>query len=194
MYTLSGICLIAGCARGPKTPDWNPDVAADACLTQYDTNRDGFLNQAELDASPPLKHAASYLDTDQDKQLSREEILERIRTYQDVNVNMQALVEVTVRGQKLTDAEIEFVPEEFLAGFIETATGTMDKAIGLANMTSKGAPFDAVHVGLYRVKITSPSVTVKKEYNEETTLGCEVSPVMGPGLGGTHKFEVKIER
>ena len=40
----------------------------------------------------------------------------------------------------------------------------------MANMTTQGATFDSVHVGLYHVKITSPTVEVRKEYNEETTL------------------------
>ncbi len=187
---LAGLMCSLGCSRGPKTPDWNPNKAADACMQEYDTDRDGFLDKTEIAASASLKGAARNLDTDGDKKLSRDEIFERIATYQAIDLNMQALVEVTVKNQKLLDAEIEFVPEDFLASFIEPAFGSSDPELGVANMTSEGAPFDSVHVGLYRVKITSPSAQVRKEYNEETTLGCEVSPVMAPG---THRFDVKIK-
>ena len=138
---LAGLICSLGCSRGPKTPDWNPDVAADACMQQYDTDSDGFLDKTEILASPSLKGAARNLDTDGDKKLSRDEIFERIETYQEINVNMQALVEVYVKNQKLLDAEIEFVPEDFLAGFIEPAFGSSDRELGVANMTREPAAF-----------------------------------------------------
>jgi len=191
----AGLMCSLGCSRRPKTPDWNPNSAADACMEQYDSDSDGFLDKKELAVSPPLNGAARYLDLDGDKKLSREEIFTRIETYQRVNVNMQALVEVTVKNRKLLDAEIEFIPEDFLTGFISPASGKIESTIGMANMTSEGARYsDSVHVGLYRVKITSPSVQIRKEYNEETILGCEVSPVMIPGSDSSiHRFEVKVE-
>ena len=40
--------------------------------------------------------------------------------------------------------------------------------------------FFGVRAGMYRVEITSPSIKIGKKYNEETTLGVEVSPFTNP--------------
>jgi hypothetical protein len=189
------LVAVSGCfgPEGMKTPEWNPDMAADSCMQQYDKDSDGFLDKKELGASPPLTVASPYLDTDNDKKLSRDEILARIKVYQENKVNKQTLVTVTVNGQPLMDAEVEFVPEDFLAEFIGPAHGSVVEGTpGLITMSSEGM-LDMVQVGLYRVKVTSPTANVRPEYNEDTTLGIEVSPVTTPGQEGTHRFAVRLK-
>ncbi|MFO0911993.1 MAG: hypothetical protein U0795_03475 [Pirellulales bacterium] len=192
---LAGLLMsIAGCF-GPKampTPVWNPDVAADNCMKQYDTDSDGSLNKKELAASPGLNAAVSYLDADGDKKLSREEIRARIQLYQETKVNKQQLCRVTIGETPVMDAEVEFVPEDFLKEFIVPARGSVPPGSqdGIVIMSSEGLP-DAVQVGLYKVKITSPSMKIPPQYNEETTLGYEVSPVTIQGRDGVPEFKIK---
>ena len=94
------------------------------------------LGKKGITALSPLQGAAGNLDTDRDKKLSHPEIFQRIRKYQAMNVNTQALVEVQVKNQRLLDAEIEFEPEDFLADIITTAFGLLDPRFGITNMTT----------------------------------------------------------
>src|SRR5947209_3938200 len=74
--------LALGCSTRRVTPSRvsAADAAAKA-LAQYDTNKDGFLDAAELERCPGLKNALKRHDTNKDGRFSREELEEYFGTY-----------------------------------------------------------------------------------------------------------------
>src|SRR5207245_2875774 len=82
---LTGIALAAGCTPANKrrvdAPSFSPSAAAKKAMEEYDTNKDGFLDAAELEKCPPLKAALEKIDTNKDGKLTADEIEARLRTY-----------------------------------------------------------------------------------------------------------------
>ena len=64
---------------------------------------------------------------------------------------------------------------------MEAAKGEIvDDMTGLAAFDIPGDDFGGVRPGMYRIAITSPDVKIPAKYNDETTLGIEVSPFTNP--------------
>ena len=104
------------------------EAMTNACMEQLDGDGDGFLTKKEMESAPGLLFAAADLDIDpKDDKLSRAEILARFQLYVELNVGFQALSPKVVfpNGRPVEDAEIEMVPEPFMADYIETATGSV---------------------------------------------------------------------
>lgn len=176
--TLTG-CLFGGPSR-VAAPEWDAEGITDKAMEQCDEDKDGLLTKTELKNAPGLAYALRQLDTDGDKKLSRDEVQQRFQDYLDSKVGVQGFTcYVQLKnGQPLHDGHIKLIPEAFLEGVIEAAEGdVIDDRTGMAEVTT---PNDeglfGVRSGMYRVEITSPSMKIGKKYNEETTLGVEISP------------------
>ncbi len=193
------LILVAGCSGGARrysVPSISASGSASKAMAEFDTNQDGVIKGDELNKCPSLKAALTDIDKDGDGGISAEEISDRIKQWQETK---QARTGVTVsvyrNGRPLADADVKFVPENFLGGALVTGTGKTGKGGQATISVPRSTPGElpGIDPGFYRVEITKEGDKIPAKYNTETTLGAEVSIVAtwaqprGPGL----KFKLK---
>ena len=176
-----GFVVATGCfSRESRVaaPFMDAEAMTQQCMELVDADDDGFLTATELKVTPGLLSALVDLDEDKDRKLSRDEIFNRFMLYVDSRVGLQGLsCTVTLNGQPLRDGQIKLVPEPFMAEYIEPAAGeVINVDTGYAEI-STGPELPGVQPGIYRVEITSPSVDISPNYNEQTIYGIEVAPI-----------------
>jgi hypothetical protein len=177
------VVLAIGCGGAPTAPEvqappnYDPDALADAALAEYDANKNGALDGAELDASPALKGALAGIDTDRDGKLSKAELRARFAEYAAARTGSIGLTAtVTLDGQPLIDATVQFVPEAFMASVLKEATGKTNGDGAASAFTAGGAQVAGLQPGFYKVRITRDGgAQLPARYNTQTTLGAEVS-------------------
>ncbi len=178
--------FVIGCFGGPsriEAPKWDVEAITDACMQQTDEDGDGFVTKSEAKANAPgLAYALQQLDTDQDKKLSVDEIRQRFQDLADAKTGVQGFnMRLYYRGRPMRQANIRLVPEPFLEGIVEEAEGQIsDEYTGTADFDIPGDEFYGVRPGMYRVEVTSDDVKIPAKYNDETTLGVDVSPFTNP--------------
>lgn len=183
---LYGMVLLtmAGCSNQPARimpPEIDAVQAGKDALSEYDKNGNGAVDGSELDAVPAFKAAMAQLDTNSDKQISADEVSHRIKAWKDSKIGIMTLAAiVTLDGQPLEGATVEFIPEKFLGPAVKPAKGTTGKG-GAAMCTVDDPDLAAKRIsgaqcGLYKVVITGASgKTIPSKYNTKTTLGAEVA-------------------
>ena len=176
------IGCIAGCfGPGRVTPPKIDAVgAARAAIQQHDRDGDDFISAGELDQAPGLR--ASRADSNRDGRVTADEIASRINKWQTDRVGLISfVVRITFNDKPLKGAVVEFIPEEFLSGWIEPASGTTDgNGLAFIGMDSTLLRKDLrrtplMHCGIYRVEVTHPQIQISARYNTKTTLGQEVA-------------------
>lgn len=177
-----GIALAAGCGGGAAGPiaspaTYDPDKSADAALAECDTNKDGSLAGAELDACPGIKAAAGRIDANRDKKLSRDELKARFATYADAGFGASGVtVRVLLNGTPVAGATLTLTPETCLGGTVPGGKGTSDDT-GVVSLTrDDGVP--GMSPGVYRIAVAGGGVPAA--YATRPLLGCEV---VGSGRG-----------
>jgi hypothetical protein len=174
--------LVAGCQGRPSrvsAPSWDPDGFADAILTKLDANKDASVDMKEVVVSPGLAWGARYIDTDKNQQLSREELVARFTLYQEMKLGIKTKqLQLSYNGRLLPGAKVTLVPEFFLEGLVEPATGE-SYSEGIVDPIIQGEEIPGLRVGYYRVVVESPNVKIPAKYSsaESTPLGVEVSPI-----------------
>ncbi len=174
------IVVSLGCSGRPArvhAPTINANEAGAAAMEQYDTNKDGKVAGAELQAAPSLMAALGNLDKDGDKAVSAEEVTGRVLAWQESKTGLTPVTcNITFRGQPLAGAKVVFEPEKFLGENIKACEGTTNPrgmaSLSIPNSERKlpgGAP------GLYLIRITSQNVQLPPQYNTQTILGAEVA-------------------
>jgi hypothetical protein len=177
--------LLASCSfasRAVKVPDLNPSGAAAAAIKQYDANGDQTLSKDEIEKSALT---LELWDADKSGGISQDEIEARLQRYVERGVGMTDVpCYVFLGNAPLQGAEVVFEPEEFLGGAIPPASGTTNESgstmMSVADEFQPDPPLQAVKVGLYHVRITHPDVTIRPEFNTDTKLSYEVSPLEQP--------------
>jgi hypothetical protein len=162
----------------------------------YDVNKDGVLDTKELEACPGMLRAIKTYDVDGNQKITADEIATRIKEWKSAGPAMMPCdCHVTLDGRPLEGATVRFVPEPYLEGSIQTATGVTD-AYGkaLISLPPKAMPAHLRHVaamnaGTYKVEITHPTTKIPEQYNTRTTQGREVSRQTSPP--GYEEFELK---
>jgi len=174
------IVVVLGCSNAPKriaAPKWDPNASADTAIEEFDADGNGILSMDELDAAPGLKFCLKRADTDEDGQLSRQEIVDRVKLYKDSGIGLKMFsCKVVLDGRPLSGALVRIIPEPFLGGVGKPASGTTSKN-GRAQLVAEEADVPAAQIGMYRVEITCPDKKILPKYNERTELGVEISPV-----------------
>jgi hypothetical protein len=168
----------------------DPEGAARRALAEYDANKDGFLSYDELDQCPGLKAGRAWLDTNKDKRLSADEIATRVRSYLDDKAGLLALViQFSLDGKPLKDAEVTLVPESFLGSAVKPAQGKTNAGGACVQFHTEGAAFPGVHPGVFRIVVSKKDAGGKElvpaKYNTQTTLGVEArsgNPAVANGL------------
>jgi len=181
------IAIYSGCSGGPapvSVPSFDPSGAAKKALELYDTDGDGFVSDEELQHAPGLKAAIKTLDTNKDGKVSEEEVVERVRVWNRSRIGV-ILFNCTflLNGKPLSNAEITFDPDEFIAGSVQPAVGltsmggTTKPKVPKEKRPSPETP-PGMQAGIYKVrvsKIVAGKETIPAKYNTETILGQEVS-------------------
>lgn len=174
--------LMCGCGglSTVKPPDVNADEAAAAAIEAYDDDGDGLLSEAELKDLPALTLESA--DKDSDGQVSADEIAGRIRVWSEGETGLMSFYcNVTLDGRPLDGAEVKLDPEPFLGDAVKPASGITRSDGAILKVDPELLPADqrtlrGVQPGLYKVRITHPSVTIPARYNTATTLGQEIVP------------------
>jgi hypothetical protein len=176
------IGLLSGCGGSDAlvVPSYSPQRMAQDALAEYDTNHDGYLDAKELEHCPSLKASLGSIDQDGDHRLSADELTQRIRVYTESELALKRITcRVLLDGHPLQGATVTYVPEKFMGSAIRQASGVTDKT-GDATLKVEGQKLPGVQPGFYRVQVSKKSAggqeTVAARYNENTTLGTEVSP------------------
>jgi hypothetical protein len=169
-----------GCSGRPgriRPPDVDADEAAEAAIDQLDKDGDGQLNAAELQEAAGLAAVKDRYDADGNGLVSLEEVAAGIRRWSEGQVGAAAVAySVQLDGRPLPGAQVEAVPEPFLRDAIKPAKGLEGYlAVAPEDRPPNSPNMPLIMPGLYRIKITHPSVSVPAKYNTHTTLGLEVS-------------------
>jgi hypothetical protein len=175
------LTLLPGCGTGGdlKPPTYSPEAIAQEALAQYDSNHDGYLDAKELERCPSLKNSLPAMDSS-GKRVSADELAQHIRMYTDSQVALvQVGCKVMLDGRPLDGATVTYVPEKFMGSSIKSASGVSNKQ-GSVSLTAEGEKLPGVQPGFYRVQVSKKSPTgqetIAARYNQNTTLGIEISP------------------
>lgn len=175
------LLCIFGCSDGGRVeaPPFDPVGIATGAIAAYDTDSDGGLNKKECKKSP---FDLARWDLDSDGQIVESEIQERIEKYVEKKTGLlDVICQVTYNRQPISDALVEFVPEDYMGGAIEAAEATTDRdgraTPAIPAVIAKDAVLTGIRPGLYKIKVTHPSVKIPAKFNEETTLSFDASPL-----------------
>ena len=163
------LALVTGCKRGPglKSPR----------MARKWRHSKRLLSREELAPSPGLVAALANTDQSADQQLSADEIEQRVASYAEMGMGVQAVTcLVTMRGRPLVGAEVSFVPEMFLTDIIKSGKGQI-RVDGSALLVTEDC-IPGLSPGLYRVvisKLENGQETIPDRCNTDTELGHEVS-------------------
>lgn len=187
----AGVVIVVesgGCSGRPArvvAPRIDPAAITAAVFDKADSDGDGRLVGSELATVPAIAAAASHLDSDGDKAVSREELLGWLTAVRDSRVAITAFETlVTQRGKPLVGATVRFVPEAFMGPGVRSAEGVTGDD-GAAVVTIPDAKYPGVNCGFYRVEITgtgNDGRPLPARVNTDTTLGLAVGggvPEMG---------------
>ena len=187
LATVAAFVSVGGCGgnRGgaSSTLSINPSAAAEKAIELYDKDRSGSLNESELAACPGFLAARDRYDKDGDRQISRDEIEERLKSIVATGTSFLMVdCRVLQGGRPLAGANVRFVPDPSMEDALLQASGTTD-AQGQVNpsVADEQLPEErkGVHImqpGVYRVEVEHPSV--KKPH---TPLGCEIDELTRGG-------------
>jgi len=171
--------LTVGCF-GPSVspPNYSPTASADAAMSEYDSNKDGKIDQKELERSPALKNSLDDLDLDKDKAIGRDELVKRLTEFSNSKIALMNVgVRITRAGQPLANANVKFVPESFHGAAIKPASGKSD-AQGSIEFRTEGSALPGLAQGFYRVEVSvkddAGQETIPATFNTNTTLGQQV--------------------
>jgi len=176
------LILAAGCSSSSTTPEvhsqasYDPDALTAAAFAEYDRDKNGTLEKAEIDACPALKGAITGIDTNRDGKISTDELRARYASYAAANTaTVSVVVTVTLDGAPLPDATVLFVPEKFMESIIKETSGKTGADGTISTFTSDGKQFVGIQPGMYRVRVTHEGgKVIPAKYNTQTTLGVEV--------------------
>ncbi len=181
---LVSFAVYAGCDRQPPRVLQTPisaSGAASKAMELYDTNKDGKISGAELDAAPGLKAALKVMKTDKDRGITSDQIVDRVDKWKESKIGrMSVSVQVYRNGQPLSGATVKLVPEKFLSEYLTVVPQGKTNQTGMAMIslpTTPGPEGDppGMGPGIYRVEITKDGEAIPAKYNTNTELGQEVS-------------------
>ena len=194
---------LAGCDRKPEraeVPSLDPAAIAAGAMSAYDTNGDGNIAGDELEkAASVIDHPdlpVKLIDKNGDNQISKEEIQNRVQQWIDSKVGILSFhCVVKMDGKPLEGATVKYVPEPFMGGVVEEATGVTDAAgaaviaIAQDKLPANLKGINGIRSGFYKVEITHPTTTIPAKYNTETILGQEVASDGAASINVVHDLK-----
>jgi hypothetical protein len=167
-----------------RPPSINASSAGAEAIKMYDTNKDGKISGAELDACPAIKFAIAQIDRSGKGEVTADMVTNRILDWQKTRIGkMTVACVLTHNGSPLSGVTVTLVPEKFLGSEVKSATGKSDRngTVMLSIPPDNTAPgvrqTPGVAPGLYRVVVTDDAKTIPPKYSTEsgTILGMEVA-------------------
>ncbi|MGO9114275.1 MAG: hypothetical protein ACLP9L_34095 [Thermoguttaceae bacterium] len=211
-FALVGVVALAvsGCGGSAIRPMAIASNAGAQAVAKYDANKDGALDYDELAKAPGLQAAVAKIkklakgrraEEPSESQLrsakiTADEIDARIQEWKAHGTGrIKVLCHVSRvgggRSEPIANAEVKFVPEDFLGTELTTGTGTTD-ANGNATISqpSRGGsdPARGMSPGFYRVEIIK-GTEIPEKYNTATILGQEVA-VDAVGISGALQYDL----
>lgn len=194
---LLSTAIICGCNSRPGrvyAPSISAKDAASEAIQTADTDGDGLLSEQELKSIGSLRRSMSSIDSNGDRQISAEEIAERIEYWQKSRIAIApGRCFVTLNGRPLAGAEVRLKPESFLGDQVVPAFGvTGSDGIAPLSIAEEHRPMPqitGIQLGLYRVEVSLKQKgveTIPDRYNVNSILGMEVAP----GDMGTYSFQL----
>ena len=181
VHTIPLVIFVTGCASSPSLEihppaSYNPDALTTAAFAEYDRDKNGVLEGAELDSCPAVRGALAGIDTNRDGKISTAELRSRFESYAAANAATVSVgVSVTLDGKSLADATVQFVPEPFMGTTVQESTGKTGPDGSVTSFTVGNKQYVGLQPGFYRVKVTSAGgAAIPARYNAQTTLGAEV--------------------
>lgn len=172
---------LLGCGDSSRveTPEFDAVAIAAGAISAYDGNSDGEINKSEAKKSP---FSIDRWDEDGSGGISESEIQTRIEKYMEKKTGMlDVTCRVTVNGRPLDGATVEFVPEDFMGGAIQTAEATTDidgmAMPAIPEIIAKDPVLTGLQPGLYRIQVTHGDIKLPAKYNDSTTLTFDASPL-----------------
>jgi hypothetical protein len=178
------VIWVGGCSRTPsriQPPKISPENAGRKAVAAYDQDGDDALSKEELKKCPALLAAIGAYDTSQDGKIDAGEIAARLKSWETTRVGITAATfYVKLDGRPLTGARVLLEPEPFLGGAVMPASAEINSS-GLAgpSMAPEHLPEGVrygLQSGLYKIRISHPTLKIPTKYNEQTELGLEVPP------------------
>jgi hypothetical protein len=187
LAAIAAFVSVGGCGGngggGTSSPSIRPSAAADKALELYDKDGSGSLNESELAASPGLLAALDRYDKDSDRQISREEIEQRLQSIVSTGTSfLMVNCRVLQGGRPVAGANVRFVPDECMEGSVLPASGTTDTygqvnpGVGDEQLPDERKGVRLMQPGIYRVEIDHPNI--KKAHKP---LGCEIDELTRGG-------------
>jgi len=186
-----GTCLVfavaiwgGGCSRTPARidpPNIDPEAAGTGAIAAYDQDGDSALSKDELKKCPALLAAMGAYDSNQDGKIEADEIAARLKSWEATRIGITAATfYVRLDGRPLTGATAVLEPEPFLEGAVMPASAEINTS-GLAgpSMAKEHLPEGVrfgLQPGLYKIKLSHPTLKIPAKYSEQTELGLEVPP------------------
>jgi hypothetical protein len=177
------LLLISGCSGGPDAVDAphvdSADAAANA-IELYDANKDETLSAEELTKCPAMQRKLAAYDADGNGSVEQAEIEKHLAELFKHGTGATPLsCRLRFKGRPLGGAEVVFEPEPFLGSEVQAARGTTsgsgaaDMGIPPEFLPSHLQKVKAVHYGVFKVRVTHPTIKLPANLNTETVLGYE---------------------
>lgn len=147
---------------------------AQRAIELLDTDGDSAIDLSEVKAAPGLAASFGPIDTSRDGKLSYEEIYERIAFHEHAGTGLCGeSYTVRLNRQPLRGARIDFVPEAFLGGEIEPASGITDEYGEVAPQTI-GQSVRGLRAGFYRLEVFPDGADGTQPMSLKDDVGIEV--------------------
>ncbi|MCA9235769.1 MAG: hypothetical protein KDA44_09875 [Planctomycetales bacterium] len=172
---LIGAASLVGCnsaAQLPEKPAIDVDVAVDKAFQQLDSDSSGGLDLKELRSAPGMLFGLDRVDANKDRTISRDELAQRLAFWNESTQRVFNLeVALTYRGRPVSQADVTFEPEPFLAEWLKPVTGRTDD---LGRVTPRASEdFPGIDKGYYRVKVSGGSPSLPPKFSEDSPAGIE---------------------
>ena len=177
---------VSGCSRGParfEAPAVDPVAAGARAIELYDANGDGKLDKEELRQAPAILAKLPAWDVDGNESVDSQEVEKHVAAlYKSGTGGTKLNCLILYKGKPLSGATVTLEPEGFLGEAVQAATGVTDGS----GATQLGIPpeyapehlrrIKTVHYGVFKVRVTHPTISIPEKYNVKTELGYETEP------------------
>ena len=183
------LVLSVGCGKSkPKRvegPAVDPESAAAKAMELYDTDKNGKIEKTELDATPALKYALSYMDKNADGGLDKAEIANQMKLWVESKIGLTtpALRFVAKGNKPAKGTKATLTPEAFLPG-LKTAEGTITKGACAPSSAGNVDGLPGMTYGFYTITIDAYP---NKKWGVEISSNNEIARK----ASGNYTIEVK---
>jgi hypothetical protein len=171
--------FVSGCGQKALTaPIFDPETIAQQAMDEYDKNKDGKLDEAELEKCPALRGALAQIAGPDKSYIEQDDLVKRLQKFQKSHTGLSMIAcRVTRGGIGVKDVTVTLIPEKFMGGTIKQASGVSNEE-GEVKLMVEGESVSGVNLGYYRVEASlkdeQGNELLPPRFNKETVFGREV--------------------